>query len=140
MKNLIFLAVILFLNNIYSQDCKQFQEGVFKIEVGYGNMSIERKGNFQLEKSEDFGALYLQKIEHISGCEYVLKRYKVILLGNLPQPDMDERIKVEIYKVEENNFFYYAQSLGVDLKLDGKFVKMSNKISKEFEEILAKEN
>ena len=139
MKNLVFLSILLFLNNIYSQDCKQFQEGIFKIDVGYGNMSIEKKGNFQLEKSEDFGALYLQKIEPISECEYILKRYKVILLGDLPQPDMNERIKVEIYKVAEISFFYHAQSLGTDLNLDGKFVKVSDKISKEFEEILATE-
>lgn len=130
---------ILCWNLFFSQDCKQFQEGIFKIDVGYGNMSIEKKGNFQLEKSEDFGALYLQKIEPISECEYILKRYKVILLGDLPQPDMNERIKVEIYKVAEISFFYHAQSLGTDLNLDGKFVKVSDKISKEFEEILATE-
>lgn len=140
MKNLIFLLIILFLNSAYSQDCKEFQEGIFKIDVEYGNMSIERKGHFQLEKSEDFGALYLQKIESISECEYNLKRYKVLLLGDLPQPELAEIINVKIYKVEGNIFFYHLKSLTTGLVLDGKFVKVSDKISSEFNEILSKEN
>ena len=101
---------ILCWNLFFSQDCKQFQEGVFKIDIGYGNMSIEKKGVFQLEKSQDFGALYLQKIEYISECEYILKRYKIILAGDLPKPNMTEMIKVQIYKVEDNNFYFHSPS------------------------------
>ncbi len=139
MKIIIFLTAIFSVSNLHCQNCKQFQEGVFKIDVGYGNMSIERKCNFQLEKTEDFGALYLQKIEPVSECEFILKRYKVISVGNLPIPDMTEIIKVQIYKVEGDTFFYHVKSLSSGLILDGKFVKVSDKISKEFEEIIAKE-
>jgi hypothetical protein len=102
-------------------------------------MFIERKGNLQLEVSKDFGAVYLQKVEPISECEYILKRYKVILLGDLPQPNMDEIMNIQIYNVEGNTLYYHVQIAGSEIKLEGKFVKISNEISKEFKEIIAAE-
>jgi hypothetical protein len=138
-KNSFSIFCFLCWNLFFSQNCKQFQEGVFKIDIGFGNMSIERKGNFQLERSIDFGSVYLHKIEVISECEYILKRYRVILAGDLPKPNMIEMIKVQIYKVVDNNFFFHSQMLGTEQTLDGKFVKTSEVISKEFEEIIATE-
>ena len=137
-KGLVFLNIF-FLNFLYSQDCSQFQEGVFNIDIGFGNFSMERKRNFQLEKSKDFGTVYLQKIEPISECEYILKRYKILFFGDLPMPKMSEIIKIKIYKIEGNNFFFHSEMLGTKQSLDGKFVKVSDEISQEFKEILEKE-
>lgn len=139
MKIFIFLPLLLLTNLIFSQECDDFLEGVFRLDIGSGNMTVERKGIFQLEKSQDFGTVYLQKIEPISKCEYLLKRYKVIIIGGLPMPNMTEIIKVVIYKTEKNIFFYHAKMIGTNQIMDGKFIKVSANISSEFKEIIDKE-
>jgi hypothetical protein len=139
--NRIYLLVTCFCsyNFVFSQNCNQFGEGTFKIDIGFGNMTIERKDNFQLERSESLGILYLQKIEPISECEYIVKRYKVLKKGKLPEPNMSESLKVQIYKVENEIVFFHSQLIGLSMNLDGKFFKISNSISKEFEEIIKNE-
>ena len=126
-------------NFVFSQNCNQFGEGTFKIDIGFGNMFIERKENFQLERCESLGLVYLQKIEPISECEYIVKRYKVLKRGKLPQPNMCEMLKVQIYKVEKDFLFFHSQIIGSSKNLDGKFLKISDVISKEFEEIIKNE-
>lgn len=138
-KNIFIIVCVFYMNLIYCQDCNKFAEGIFKND-GIGNITVERKDNYQLEKSEDFKTIYLQKIEPISECEYILKRYKVISEGILPFPNMEEIVKVQIYKVEDKKFFYHAKLIGTELSKDGMFIKISEKIDKEFSDILLKEN
>jgi hypothetical protein len=122
-----------------SQNCISFQEGTFQNITEFGQFIMERKGVFQLEKSMEYGIIYLNKVEKINDCEYVLKRYKVINNGILPEPNMTDTIKTNIYKVEDKIFYYRFYLTGINIPIEGKFIKISDSISDEFKIILAKE-
>lgn len=136
---LIFLNLLVF-DLIYAQNCVGFKEGTFISENTFGTMFIERKGNFQLERTKDNSTIYLQKIEKISDCDYVLKRYKIILIGNLPEPNMNEGILVKITSSDGNNFQYNANLIGTELSIKGTFIKTSDEISEEFKRIIYQDN
>lgn len=140
MKKIILILSLFFSAvTLHSQDCKDFKEGIFQNDTEYGQFIMERKDNFQLEKSTEYGIIYLNKIEKISDCEYVIKRYKVINNGVLPKPNMDDTITTNIYKVENKTFYYRFYLIGTNIPLEGKFIKISDSISDEFKNILAKE-
>jgi hypothetical protein len=137
-----YLLVLLFNFFGYSQvNCEKFQEGVFQYNTPYGNFLIERHNNFQLEKCPEYNIVYLHKIEKNSdnNCDYILRRYKIIDLGILPKPDMNEAINTTIYKIEDNVFFFYSSLIGTDFKIYGEFKKISDEISDEFKKMLIEE-
>lgn len=74
MKVLLIFVNLFLVNLIYAQNCVGFKEGTYISENAFGSMIIERKDNFQLERTKDNSTIYLQKIEKISDCDYVLKR------------------------------------------------------------------
>ena len=137
------IALILFLTiskvNLYSQDCKDFKEGMFQNVTEYGQFIMERKDNFQLEKSAEYGIIYLNKIDKINNCDYIVKRYKIIDNGILPEPNMKDIIKTNIYKIEGKIFYYRFNLIGTNIPIEGKFIKISDSISDEFKAILTKE-
>lgn len=139
MKVFFCLLSSIFINLVFGQDCAKFQTGIFENESNFGKSIIERRGSYQLERTVDYETAYLQRIEKKSDCEYILTRYKVISLGNLPEPNMSEKIKVKIQKVEENNFFYTAQLVGTSFTINGSFIKVADEISDDFKKILAAE-
>ncbi|MEZ0007095.1 hypothetical protein ABH942_002473 [Flavobacterium sp. 28YEA47A] len=140
MKRIILIVFLTFFKvALYSQDCKDFKEGIFENDTEYGQFIMERKGNFQLEKSTKYGIIYLNKIEKINDCEYIIKRYKVISNGILPKPNMEDTIKTTIYRVKYKTFYYRFNSIGTNIPIEGKFIKISDSISNEFKIILAGE-
>ncbi|WP_396187171.1 hypothetical protein [Flavobacterium sp.] len=139
MKIFLICAHLFFVNIIFAQNCKEFQIGIYTNENPFGKMIIEREGDFQLEKTVDNSTIYLQKIEKISECEYRLKRYKVISLGRLPEPNMKELVSVKITNVNGDNFEYKAQLVGTELTIKGNFIKISQDISDEFKKIIENE-
>ena len=140
MKNFFnFTLFLLFTNILYSQKCDDLNEGVFEGHFGGFKFDMEKHGNFQLERMAEFGVIYLNKTEKISECENLLKRYKVVEKGQLPEPDRHEVMKVVVYKIEDGKLFYKINFVGTDVTLDGYFIKKSNKISEDFKKILEKE-
>lgn len=133
-------AMFFFPIMCYSQiDCANLSSGTFEISNAFGTIVVEKSNNFQLESSKDFKLIYLEKIDQISDCEYLLKKYKIIDTGGLPTPNMNDIVKIKIYKVEGNSFFYHSQLVGNEFIMDGVLVKTSDYISNEFKEILAQE-
>jgi hypothetical protein len=132
----IVLFILLFQTYSYSQDCKSYDEGIFEMVTGPIKFIVERHNNFQLEKNDEYGILYLETSKKIDDCEYIVSRYKVLQNKVLPQPDMTEKIQVTINKVEDEKFYFTAHMIGKDLKLEGIATKISNKISEDFEKIL----
>lgn len=139
MKIIIFLSLFLSMKFTYSQECNDFKVGIFKSNSEYGTVIIERKGIFQLERALNFAAVYLQKIEVINECEYIVSRYKIISLGKLPEPDMNDKARVEITNIEDNVFYIKAELLETPLVINDKYTKVSNEISDEFKKILLNE-
>jgi hypothetical protein len=132
--------ILLFTQTIsYSQKCEDFNEGVFDGDFMGMKYVVERQGNLQLESMAEFEAVYLHKIEKISECENLVKRYKVIKQGKLSKPNMEESIKVTFYKIEDGKLFYKANLVGTDMTLEGYFIKKSKEISENFKRILANE-
>lgn len=139
MKKIVLIIVFILSKNIYSQECTDFKEGIFKSNSEYGVVIIERKGNLQLERALNFDAVYLQKIEVINECEYLVSRYKIISSGKLPEPDINNKAKVKITNIEGNIFYIKAELLGTSLVFNDKYTKVSNEISDEFKKILSNE-
>lgn len=139
MKNIIWL--LLFAGfSINAQNCEGFKEGVFEMTDEYGTVIIEKKGIWQLEKSIDYGMIYLNKIEKINDCKYELHRYKILKPGLLPISDSTSVITTEIIEVKGNNFYFESTMAGVDFVLKNKLVKKSDEISDEFKTLILKEN
>ncbi len=136
------LPILLFITtfSFYAQDCYGLKEGVFEMKNDYGTTIIERQGNWQLEKSIEYGVVYLNKIEKINDCKYSVSLYKVIDKGNLPDLGSSNVAVTEILKVEGSIFYFKTTLTDTGFVLEDKFVKTQDLVSKEFEEILAKEN
>lgn len=139
MKILLVYIHLLLINASYTQNCEGFKTGTYISENTFGSMIIERKDDFQLERTKDNSTVYFQKTEKISGCEYIVKRYKIIQLGNLPMPDMKEKVKVKIINVEGDNFQYNAELIDTELSIDGVLVKISDDVSDEFKKLIYQE-
>lgn len=134
---LIFL--ISFISEMNSQTCKGLQEGVFQNHTEFGQFIMERKGDFQLEKSIEYGIVYLNKIEKINDCEYFVRRYKIIKEGILPAPNMNDSVKVDIYNAENNTYYYSFKLIGTEISIKGKFIKISDDISDDFKDLILNE-
>jgi len=134
----LFVILILSISGYAQTDCSSFTNGTYKIETPFGDILVERLENFQLESSKDFGSVYLEKIESVSECEYYVRRYKILTLGDLPMPNMNEVMKTEIYKVEGNAYFYESQMVGAEIKMKGILLKISDEVSENFKEIIKK--
>lgn len=139
MKNIILLGLFFFVKVSYSQECISFKRGVFENDSEYGKIVIERKNNFQLERALKFGTIYLQKIETINDCEYIIKRYKVIKQGKLPVPNMDEQVKVKVTELNNNLFSLHSTLIGTQFVIENEYSKLSDDISEEFKKILLDE-
>ena len=135
------LTLILLLSQSisYAQKCEDLNEGIFEGDFMGTKFEVEKHGNFQLESFAEFDVVSLNKVEKISECENLVKRYKVIQLGSFPKPDMEESMKVTIYKIEDGKLFYRAALVGTELEIEGYFIKKSNEISEKFKKILEKE-
>ncbi|WP_254519244.1 hypothetical protein [Aquimarina sp. Aq78] len=79
---------ILFISccSIKAQNCKGFMHGTFEMKYQYGEVMVERSGNWQLEKTEEYQTVSLSKIEKINDCKYLLTLYKQLKLGKLANP------------------------------------------------------
>lgn len=119
-----------------SNSCKGMDEGQFNMITDVGTFKIERKGGWQLESSEDYGIVYLNKTEYTEDCKYVVTRYKVIETGIIPTPDMTTRGLVEIKNIEENKYYFESSVIGTDQSLSGVMVKTSKSISEKFNQII----
>lgn len=139
MKNIVLIVALILSKNIYCQKCTDFKEGIFKSESEYGAVIIERKDNFQLERSLNFDAIYLGKIQYINECEYIVSAYKIISLGKLPELNMNDKARIEITNIEGNVFYIKAELLGTSLVFKDKYTKVSDEISDEFKKILLNE-
>jgi len=137
MKNITIL--LLLLNSCYFNNlCESsIRDGQFEMITDYGTFKIERKGNWQIESSEEFQILYLNKIHYLDDCSYEVLRHKVLNSGILPAPDMKSRGLVEITKIEGNKFYFSSKIINTNVKLDGIMVKTSDNVSNEFNEIIA---
>ena len=135
---IVFLSM-LFQSHAFSQNCKEFDEGIFEGNAAGNKYTIERHENFQLERMDSFGVLYLYKIEKISECEYFIKLDKVLSIGDLPAPNVDQVIKVKITIAENEKFYYEANLVGTEISLKGNYVKKSAFISDDFKKILENE-
>lgn len=140
MKILLKLTLILLFSQTfsYSQQCSEFEEGIFDGDYMGIKYVVEKHGNFQLEYVPEMGIKYLHKFEKTSECEYVVKRYKIIEKGNFPEPNMKDVMKVTS-KVENGKIYYKANLVGTEIVLEGFYIKRSNEISEYFKNMLAKE-
>ena len=105
----------------------------------FGTFKIERKDNWQLEKSSEYGILYLHRIELRNECEYILHRYKVLDSGTLPKPDMSEKTITKIIRIKDDSFYFESRILDKNMVLKGKLVKTNDEISDEFIQLIENE-
>lgn len=138
MKNILFILFISCLS-IKAQDCKGFMHGTFEMKYQYGEVMVERSGNWQLEKTKEYQTASLSKIEKINDCKYLLTLYKQLKLGKLPKFDKKQKILTQITYVEGNKYYYESSMVGTDMVLKGVFIKKSNEISNEFKKLIVEE-
>ncbi len=130
---------LFFLTQVYSQnECKDFYNGRFTMNIGASEIIIERSGIWQYESSEEYGIEYLNKIEKIDDCSYYLHRYKVIKEGILPQPDMSEKALVEIIRIEKNDFYFRSKIVNKESSIEGRITKVSSEISEKLKSLIDK--
>lgn len=134
------LIFLIFSSSLYCQNCSTFTNGIYKIEIFDMIFIVEKYGNYQLERNADVG-IHLHKIKRDGdSCSYIVNRYKVIDIGTSPEPNMNDELNVEIYKIEDNRFYYKSTLVGTEMTIDAIMVKQSDSISAYFEELLSKEN
>lgn len=133
------LFIFIMCINANGQNCKDLNQGTFEMTDKYGTIIIERKGNWQLEKSIDYGIIYLNRIEKINGCKYKLHRYKILKSGLLPISDSTSVITTTITEVEGNIFYFESTMAGVDFVMKNRLVKKSNEVSDEFIKLIKME-
>ncbi|WP_438426258.1 hypothetical protein [Aquimarina macrocephali] len=114
-------------------------QGTFEMKYQYGEVMIERFGNWQLEKIEEYGVISLNKIEKINDCKYLLSFYKSLKREKLPEPDKKTKSLTQITYIEGNKYYYESSMVGTDMILKGVFIKKSNEISDEFKKLIAEE-
>lgn len=139
MKILLFVLMF-FTITVNAQECTSFNEGVFEQKGGFGTITMERKGDWQMEKSIEYGIVYLNKIEKISDCKFITRHYKIIKEGVLPKPDMTVFAITDIIEVIGNDFLFKSTFSGTETTMEGKYVKISDDISEEFKSLIATEN
>ncbi|GAA4274144.1 hypothetical protein U6A24_00605 [Aquimarina gracilis] len=135
----ILLTLLFYYPPINAQNCEGFLQGTFEMKYEYGTVMIERMGNWQLEKSDTYGIVYLNKIRMIDDCKYELSYYKVLKLGNLPEPDMTKKAITKIINVEGSNYYFESSITGTNASIGGVFVKKSDEVSDDFKKLIAKE-
>lgn len=139
MKLYIYIIFCLFNLPAIAQDCKSFEQGTFELKGDFGTLIIERKGNWQLEKSIEYKMVYLNSIESVDNCKFIIRYHKVIIKGIVPEPDMSTSTMVEILKTEGEFFYFKGTLIGTEMHMEGYYKKLSDEISDEFKEIIAKE-
>ena len=122
-----------------TNNCSGLQQGQFDMVTDFGTFKIERKDNWQLEKSSEYGILYLHRIELRNECEYILHRYKVLDSGTLPKPDMSEKTITKIIRIKDDSFYFESRILDKNMVLKGKLVKTNDEISDEFIQLIENE-
>lgn len=129
-----------FITINYAQDCKGFEEGVFELKGVFGTIITERKGGWQLEKSVEYEAIYLNRTMEISECKYETRYYKVINQGVLPSPDMSVYATTEIVDVVDNEYYFKSVFSNTERVMEGEYIKISDEVSNEFKELITKES
>lgn len=136
-----YVIIFFFIFLVKDQNCEGFKEGIFELKGDFGTLIIERKDGWQLERSVEYGLIYLNKIEPLNDCKYKLYRYKILKSGLIPKPDMTTlALTTEIVNISEHKYFFISSLEGTDMVMKNHFTKTSGEISKEFEEIIANEN
>jgi hypothetical protein len=131
--------LMLFTISVEAQNCINFNEGTFEQKGDFGTIRMERKGEWQLEKSVEYGIVYLNKIEKISECEFITRHFKIIEKGVLPKPDVRVFATTDIVEVIGNEFIFKSTFSGTETTMEGKYVKVSDDISKEFKSLIDNE-
>lgn len=134
-----FILIFFFKLSANAQNCDGFEEGVFEVKGNFGTLIIERKDNWQLEKSLEYGLIYLNKSETIGNCKYRIIRYKILESGAVPEPDMTTTATTEIVEVSENKYYFKSSLDGTDMVMENNFTKISDEIGEEFRKIIADE-
>lgn len=138
MKKLLY-SFILYSLVANAQDCKEFEEGIFESKNTFGTIIIERKGDWQLERSVEYGAVYLNKTKAISECKYEIRYYKVINRGVLPSPDVSVYAITEIVDIIDNKFYLKSIFSNTKSSMEDKYTKVSDEISDDFKKLIANE-
>ncbi|PHK30104.1 hypothetical protein VF13_39785 [Nostoc linckia z16] len=136
MTKLLLLFNLIFFSSTYAQDCKGLSTGTFKIETTFTTFTIERKNGYQLESNNEFGVVYLQRIEPISDCEYNLIRFEVIEFGQLPKPDMHQIMNTKVTNVVDSNYYFISHLISSSINYEGVLEKIDDNVSEKFEQIL----
>lgn len=139
MKKIIIFLLIILSCTANAQDCEDFTQGTFEFQSQFGTSIIERKNGWQLEKSIDYGMVYLLKIEKIDECKYKLHRYKIIKKGIIP-PSNITSVTTEITQIKDDFFYFKTTTESSDMVLEGKLEKKSNEVSEEFKDIITRES
>ncbi len=139
MKRIVFLVLCVYSIAVKAQNCRGFEEGTFEMRHKYGTTIVEKSGDWQLEKSEKYGVVYLNKIEKINDCKFILRYYRVIKPGGLPEPDMTKKATTEITNVEGSSFYFKSSMIDTDVSIEGVFIKKSEQVSEEFKKLITKE-
>lgn len=134
-----FFLFLLVTFSCSAQDCKDFTQGTFEFQNKFGTSIIERKNGWQLEKSVDYGMIYLLKIEKIDECKYKLHRYEIIKKGIVP-PSNIISVTTEITQIKDDFFYFKTTTESSDMVLEGKLEKKSNEVSEEFKDIITRES
>lgn len=136
-----FLSILLLSTlSVKAQVCNGWKEGVFKSKSYLGTIFKEIKGEWQIEKSIEFETIYLNKIEYISDCEYIVRYYKVLNKGKIPKPDMNVFALVEVAKNMDSIYQFKVNINNRNTSVfEVEFIKISDSISNEFSEIIKDE-
>ena len=121
-----------------SQNCRSLTEGVFEINTEMGTTIIERFGEWQLEKNIDYDVIYLNKIDKINSCEFIINLYRIINKGTLPDLGSSNAAHIRITEVKKDTFYFKTTLLESGFIFYNKFIKKSDKISSEFKNIINK--
>ena len=121
MKNLLFVLLIFFTGNAFSQDlkCSQFKNGKFMIvDAEAGNSYITRNGNLQTETGDGSELELLFDVVWLDECTYTLKVKEILNNpNNIPIP-MEMVLTVEIVEVKENSYIQISTSDMFEMELE----------------------
>ncbi|MDP5000618.1 MAG: hypothetical protein NWQ15_01870 [Flavobacterium sp.] len=129
MKYLFFILFLVSLASVQAQNCHMLKDGKYRVEYdsvfkNYPKYSFEIKGNvyykFENEIKRDF------KIIKISDCSFSLENDEIIdesKLTDLQKMLLQQKPYFEIYKVEENEYYFICR---IDFHVQcysGKFIR-----------------
>ncbi|MCY1495985.1 hypothetical protein D3C87_143170 [compost metagenome] len=117
-KILLILSLFFSAVTLHSQVCKDFKEGIFQNDTEYRQFIMERKDNFQLEKSTEYGIIYLNKSNLLIGKWEgkwddisVLLEFEAANKGSISYSNPLKKIAF-VYKIQKDSVFLkYPKSI-----------------------------